>query len=193
MSGGACRAIRPGTERAADCEGVAAMWRAQRRGTWTGLRARSAGAVRRRAAAGCAGLLALAVVAAGCGNHKGSNTGNTPVNGRMVTYALSAGATPNFIFPFAPSTFYTIVNLDNLQYLLYRPLYWFGDSGLPYLNEKLSLAYQPRYKGHVVTFRLKPGLRWSDGTPLTAQNVVFWMNMLKVEAPLNNWGGFVPT
>jgi peptide/nickel transport system substrate-binding protein len=108
-----------------------------------------------------------------------------------VTYALPAGQTPNFIFPFAPGTVFTIINLDNLIYFLYRPLYWFGEGQSPLLNQKRSLAYPPTYKGKVVTIRLKPGLRWSNGTTITAKNVVFWMNMMKAEAPLNNWGGYV--
>lgn len=167
------------------------MWRAQRHTTKSGLRARSAGLARRKVAVGCAGLLAVTMVAAGCGTHKGSNAGTTPRNGGTVTYALTAGQNPNFIFPFAPGTVFTIVNIDNLQYFLYRPLYWFGDRGLPYLNKQLSLAYTPTYNHQVVTIRLKPGLKWSNGTSITAKNMLFWMNMMKAEAPLGNWGGYV--
>jgi peptide/nickel transport system substrate-binding protein len=150
----------------------------------------SAGPVRRRVTLGCAGLLTLAVAAAGCGGHNRSSVGNTPVNGRMATYALPANVTPNYIFPFSPGVDFTIVNLDNLQYLLYRPLYWFGDNGLPYLNEKLSLAYQPQYNGQVVTIKIKPNLRWSNGEPITARDVVFWMNMMKAVGH-TEWGGYI--
>jgi peptide/nickel transport system substrate-binding protein len=166
------------------------MWRAQRHTTPIALRARSSGSARRRAALGCAALLALAVVAAGCGTPSKSSVGNTPVNGGTVTYALPANVTPNYIFPFDPAVVYTITNLDNLQYLLYRPLYWFGNNGLPYLDEPLSLAYKPQYKGQVVSVTLKPNLRWSNGETVTAQDAVFWMNMMKAVAA-TEWGGYI--
>src|SRR5215472_2409122 len=173
----------------ADCEGVPGMWRAQRQRTAIALRPGFASQARRRVALGCAGLLTLAVAAAGCGAHNRSGVGSTPVNGGTATYALPANTTPNYIFPFDPPIYYTIVNLDDLQYYLYRPLYWFGDNGKPYLNKQDSLAYQPKYRGQVVTITLKPGLRWSDGTTITAKDIVFWMNMMK--ALKADFGGYI--
>jgi len=145
---------------------------------------------RRRVALGCVGLLTVALAAAGCGSHNRSGAGNTPRNGGTATYALPANVTPNYIFPFSPGVDFTVVNLDNLQMLMYRPLYWFGDNGLPYLNEKFSLAYKPQYNGQVVTIRIKPNLVWSNGEPITAQNVVFWMNMMKAVGQ-TEWGGYI--
>jgi peptide/nickel transport system substrate-binding protein len=148
------------------------------------------GQARRRLTVGCAGLLALALAAAGCGTRSQPNTASTPVNGGTVTYALPANVTPNYILPFDPPADFTITNLDNLQYLLYRPLYWFGNKGLPYLYPQLSLAYLPTYKGQVVTIKLKPNLHWSNGALLTAKDIMFWMNMFKAEK--NNNGGYIP-
>ncbi len=148
-------------------------------------------AMRRKATLGCAALLTVGLAAAGCGAVSPSRTGNTPVARGTVTYALPANVKPNYIFPFAPGSVFTIVNLDDLQYLLWRPLYWWGNDGLPYLNEKLSLAYEPTYHGQVVTIKLKPNIRWTDGSVVTAKNVMFWMNMMQAEAH-TNWGGYVP-
>ncbi|HET9897076.1 MAG TPA: ABC transporter substrate-binding protein [Streptosporangiaceae bacterium] len=148
-------------------------------------------AIRRRATLGCAALLAIGVTAAGCGTVNRSHIGNTPVAGGSVTFALPANVEPNYIFPFTPAADFTIVNLDNLQYLLWRPLYWWGDNGLPYLNKKLSLALEPRYHGQVVTIKLKHGIRWTDGSTVTAKNIMFWMNMMKSLAH-TEWGGYIP-
>jgi peptide/nickel transport system substrate-binding protein len=144
-----------------------------------------------------AGLaVALAGAAAGCAPSGSGTSGHTPASGGTVTYALPANTTPNYIFPFSPSLYFSVVNTSNLQYLMYRPLYWFGAKGLPYLNDALSLAQPPRYKRQVVTIRLKPNYRWSNGDPVTAHDVVFWMNMMKavvkVSSSTVNWGGFVP-
>lgn len=154
---------------------------------------------RRRAAAWAAGLIALSVSAAGCGLAGGQSAGHTPVSGGSVSYALAPNSAPNYIFPFTPGLYFTVVNTDNLQYLLYRPLYWFGGNGQPYLNDKLSLARAPVYKGQTVTIKLKP-YRWSDNTRVTAADVVFWMNMMKAVVAYSirtssnsvNWGGYVP-
>ncbi len=81
----------------------------------------------RAIAAWAAGALACALAAAGCAAAAAPNTGHIPTSGGTVTYALPANTTPNYIFPFTPSQYFTVVNTDNLQYLLYRPLYWFGD------------------------------------------------------------------
>src|SRR5690348_71825 len=83
-----------------------------------------------------AGLaVALAGAAAGCAPGGPGNAGHTPASGGAVTYALPANTTPNYIFPFSPSLYFSVVNTSNLQYLMYRPLYWFGAKGLPYLND----------------------------------------------------------
>ncbi len=110
-----------------------------------------------------------------------------------MTYALPANVTPNYIFPFTPGQYFTIVNTDNLQYLLYRPLYWWGDQGLAVPEPRLSLAEPPHYQGQTVTITLKHGYRWSNGESVTAKDVMFWMNMMKAEARQHrNWGGYVP-
>src|SRR5579863_8157301 len=87
-----------------------------------------------------AALIALSLAAAGCGLSSGKSGAHHPVSGGTVTYALPANTNPNYIFPFSPGQYFTQVNSDQLQYLLYRPLYWFGGNGQPYLNPALSLA-----------------------------------------------------
>ena len=143
-----------------------------------------------RAAAGCAGLLALAVAIAGCGLSTARANGRIPVQGGTASYALPPNQQPVYIFPFDSSSYFSVVNTDYFQYLMYRPLYWFGASGLPYLNPSLSLASQPAYRGQTVTIKLKP-YRWSDGEQLTADDVVFWMHMMQAVAA-SDWGGYVP-
>jgi peptide/nickel transport system substrate-binding protein len=70
------------------------------------------------------------------------------------------------------------VNLFDFQYLMYRPLYWFGNESLPTVNDSLSLANPPAFNGSKVTITLKHYM-WSDGTPVTATDVMFWLNMEK--------------
>ena len=76
---------------------------------------------------------------------------------------------------------------------MYRPLYWFGQNGQPVVNNSLSLANQPTVSGQTLTITLKHYM-WSNGTPVTAQDVMFWLNMeLAVPANYGAYTGFPAT
>jgi peptide/nickel transport system substrate-binding protein len=98
--------------------------------------------------------------------------------------------TPNYIWPYTPSADFSDINTDNLQYLMYRPLYWFGLNGQPVVNNSLSLANPPMFNGEKVTITLKHYV-WSNGTQVTAQDVMFWLNMELAEpASFGGYTGF---
>ena len=137
----------------------------------------------RRAIGAIAGTAGLAVVLAACGASTGSGTvGTTPVNGGTATFALPPASYANYIFPFMAGpnglSEYSTYNVNDFQFLLYRPLYWFGQGTQPYLNKSLSLAYLPVYHGQQVSITLKPNYKWSNGESVDAADVVFWMNMM---------------
>ena len=97
-----------------------------------------------------------------------------------MTWAEAPNSGPNYISPVSGSTYFTTSNLSQFSEFIYRPLYWFGDSGKPVLNDSLSLAAPPTYSNNnkTVTINLKHWV-WSNGTPITARDVTFWMNVLK--------------
>jgi peptide/nickel transport system substrate-binding protein len=144
--------------------------------------------LRRRMLAVGVGVAALAVAAAGCGSNGGSSSsGSTPVKGGTAVYALPPSTTPNYIFPFVSSAYISDANIFYLQALLYRPLYWFGQNGQPTVNNSLSLASPPVFSGNKVTINLKHYV-WSNGQQVTAQDVVFWLNMEQAEPA--NYGAY---
>lgn len=112
------------------------------------------------------------------------------VAGGVATFAESPNAAPNFIFPFIPPGYYSGTNVNQFQYLMYRPLYWFGNGDEPTLNTALSLANYPTFSNGdtTVTVTLK-NYQWSNGETVTAQDVVFWMNLMKVEP--TQYGGYI--
>ena len=132
----------------------------------------------RRALAVGAGAVILAIAAAACGsgNGGGTSSGGQPVTGGTATYAEQPATPPNYIFPYIAGAYATTSNVFYLQALMYRPLYWFGDNGQPTMNPSLSLAKAPVFNGRNVTITLNHYV-WSNGTPVTAQNVVFWLHM----------------
>jgi peptide/nickel transport system substrate-binding protein len=143
----------------------------------------------RRGLAAAAAAAALALLAAACGSGSVAAGGNTPVSGGTAAWALQPTSAPNFIFPFDPAENFTITNINYFQELMYRPLYWFGTGNQPTMNQELSLAFPPVYHGQTVTIRLKGNYRWSDGSPVDARDLVFWMHMMIAEKA--NWGGYV--
>jgi peptide/nickel transport system substrate-binding protein len=139
-------------------------------------------------------VAALALVVAACTSSSGGGGTNgssqTKVAGGVATYALPPSFAANYIFPFDSSSYLNIANWNYLQYLMYRPLYWFGNGADPTMNPSLSLADQPVYKGRQVTITMK-GWKWSNGETVTAQDVMFWINMMKAVGS-EDWGAYVP-
>ena len=65
---------------------------------------------------------------------------------------------------------------------MYRPLYWFGKGATPNLEPVAARSRSnPTYSnGQHRDVKLK-SYKWSNGETVTAQQVVFWLNMMKVE------------
>src|SRR5215475_705409 len=135
--------------------------------------------LRRRMTMGVgAGAVALALVAAGCSSSSTNGSGGTKQKGGTAVFAEPPSTVPNYIFPFTSSAYISVINSGYFTNLLYRPLYWFGNNGQPTLNTKLSLANPPSWSGNTATITLKHYM-WSNGSPVTTADVMFWINMLK--------------
>jgi peptide/nickel transport system substrate-binding protein len=150
---------------------------------------RSLPRLRRRMVLLGAGVAALALVAAGCSNSGSTATGTTVVKGGTAVFAEPPASPPDYIFPFMTAALSSNVNLFDFTYLMYRPLYWFGQGTQPVFNSSLSLASAPVFSGNNVTINLK-NYKWSNGTQVTAQDVMFWINMDK--AVPQDWFDYSP-
>jgi peptide/nickel transport system substrate-binding protein len=147
------------------------------------------GWVRPRMALAVAGVAALALVAGACSSGKSASSGTTPLKGGTAVMSEPPSQTPNYILPFMDPSVSTNQNLFDFTYLMYRPLYWFGYGSQPVVNTSLSLASTPTFSGQNVTIKLKHYM-WSNGTPVTADDIMFWINMMK--AVPQDWFGSVP-
>jgi len=107
----------------------------------------------------------------------------------VVTWAEAPQSPPNYIFPFMGLQFFSVSNINQFQFLMYRPLYWFGNGTSPNLNPSLSLASNPTYSNNNTTVVVKlKNYKWSNGESVTAQDIMFWMNML--HADKENWADY---
>jgi peptide/nickel transport system substrate-binding protein len=140
-------------------------------------------------------LLVLAACTGDSGNGSSSSQPTTvgkAVKGGSVSYAELPATVPNWIWPMASLAYFSVYNISNLQQPMYRPLYWFGGhNDQPTVDYGLSAAQHPQYSadGKSVTISLKPW-KWSNGESVSADDVVFWMHMVKAEKV--NWAGYAP-
>lgn len=155
---------------------------------------------RRRVASAAAGVAVLAMIASSCGSTGGKaqgsgnsgSTSGTRASGGVVTEAIVNGSQPTWIWPFIPGGDFSNQNILELDQLLYRPLYMYGNDGPSTLvNYPLSPAHAPVYSdgGTTITITMK-GWKWSNGETVDAEDVAFWTNMEKAEK--NNYGGYTP-
>jgi peptide/nickel transport system substrate-binding protein len=116
----------------------------------------------------------------------------TRVKGGTVTYAEQTGAPPNYIFPLYPIQDCTTANVLQLNMLMYRPLYWFGNNYRSTVDYKDSIGQKPVFSGggKVVTIHLNH-YKWSDGETVSARDLEFWMNLLTLN-PAKDWCSYVP-
>jgi peptide/nickel transport system substrate-binding protein len=110
--------------------------------------------------------------------------------GGTITIGQLQGQTPTGINPIiagaqcSTATFSFVAS----QYI---PLYYGPSGATPTINQSLSAALPPVYSNgdKTVTIKIKPGLKWSDGSPVNAQDVAFWYYVTKAGTDLSpaNW------
>ncbi|GGU00439.1 MULTISPECIES: ABC transporter substrate-binding protein [Streptomyces] len=120
-----------------------------------------------------------------------SEESRKPKKGGTVTWACAPGFPPAVIFPFTPAERMGTRNIYEFQMLMYRPLYYFGSRGTPDVDYDQSIGEPPEWSedGRTVTLRIKPW-KWSNGETLCADNVLFWVNLMKVKG--DRYGEYVP-
>jgi peptide/nickel transport system substrate-binding protein len=147
----------------------------------------------RRTIALAAGAAAAALVVSACSGSGPGKGSAKPQSGGIVTFAEQPGSPPTYIFPLYNGANSEGNNITYLQPLMWLPLYWFGhsDSDQATINWQLSMADPPVFSdgNKTITVTLK-NYQWSDGTPVTSRDLLFWMNLLLTEK--NQYGSYAP-
>jgi peptide/nickel transport system substrate-binding protein len=174
-----------------------------------GIRAGRRAAARSRAVvlAACAVAAATGLAACSKAAPSGSVTSTSGAFGTVpaasgtaqagtLTWALSPGASPTWIFPVTPGADFSVTTTSSFQYEMWRPLYWYGNGVSPTLVPSMSLADTPVYSNgdKTVTIHLKTTYRWSDGQPVTSKDALFFIDMVRaaVQESGANWGLYTP-
>jgi len=141
---------------------------------------------------GSSGSTSSGAPATGPGLTQPTAPAGTRLSGGTVYYTEGPSAAPNYIFPMTSAQVCGTNNLNQLSYMLYRGLYWYGNNYTPTVDYGYSLAYPPDWNktDNQVTIHLKPW-KWSNGEAVTSRDVEFWINMYKA-SPSTNYCGYVP-
>jgi peptide/nickel transport system substrate-binding protein len=118
------------------------------------------------------------------------------VKGGTVTYGMSAGDTPTYIFPIVPSADSSVYAIDFFQDLMWRPMWWTPTGHELNVNYADSLAGKPVFSNgnKTVTITMKSGYKWSNGAPVDASDALFYIDLLTAAVKLSpaNSGNFSP-
>ncbi len=147
--------------------------------------------IRKGGLSGLVVMLAIVLVAAGCGSSASKAAKGPRLKGGTATVALLPGNSINWILPMCPAQYATGPNLEDFEYLMWRPLYWIGSPTGVGLNTVESLAEPATITtsgGDTVAAITLKHYRWSDGKPVTTRDVQFWFNLLR--ANKDNWWGY---
>lgn len=125
-------------------------------------------------------LVVLSMMLAACG---GTNSNSTTTSHATTLRVLSAPGQPN------PDLFNPYFDTNQggdfgAQGLLYEPLYFtnlYNGQTSPWLAASYSYSSDLTQ----LTFNLRPGVKWTDGQPLTSQDVKFTFDLMKTYPDLD--------
>ncbi len=122
--------------------------------------------------------------------------GGKAKSGGVVTVGQISGTQPNWIFPIVPAANSSVYNLYDFENYLYVPLYWGTQGTVPKINPAIGLGGLPTYTngGKTVTFSLKKGYTWTNGAPVDANDILFFIDILRaaIKESAANFGNYTP-
>ncbi|SMC04991.1 peptide/nickel transport system substrate-binding protein [Sulfobacillus thermosulfidooxidans DSM 9293] len=140
--------------------------------------------------------LMLSLIMAGCGNstsatHPTGSAKLTSTKGGTAVIALTTQQSPTWFFPLRSQVTDTVTN-EELELMMYKPLITVnGHDQLDYARS-LARSITTNAAGDIYTIHLNPKWHWSNGQPVTAQDVVFTWQIMKAasqsSAPWTFWG-----
>jgi peptide/nickel transport system substrate-binding protein len=106
----------------------------------------------------------------------------TKIQGGTAYFQEGPAAPPTYVFPFISPQVCSTMNYGQLTYLMYRPLYWFGNNNSPTVDYNYSIGKPPVFSNGDTTVTVSlNNWKWSDGEQVTSRDVEFWMNMMFAE------------
>jgi peptide/nickel transport system substrate-binding protein len=130
-----------------------------------------------------AGVAALVLVVGGCsddagGSSKGKGGAGTTT---LIGYTGQAGDYQINFNPFSPS------DIGGLG-AIFEPLFFINKAKVSDPKPLLGTEYSFGPDGKELSVTTRSGVKWTDGQPFTAKDVVFTFDLLKKTPAFNTWG-----
>jgi len=123
-----------------------------------------------------AGLLAAALAACGSSSPSGTSTSNGKGPSGTLVISNAQGTQWNCSFnPFLPSVINTGVTFGQV----YEPLVFVNTLQDAKTTPWLATAWAWSNNNKTLTFTIRSGVKWNDGTPMTPADVAFTFNLMK--------------
>ncbi len=135
------------------------------------------------AAVAAAALLAAGAAACGSSSSTGSSNSKSSAASGTLTMESSPESTITQAFnPFVPTQAIWGMGADGL---IYEPLLQFDIAAPPKYYPWLATSYKWSNGGKTVTFAIRQGVKFNNGTPMTPADVVFTYNLVKANKAIN--------
>ena len=120
-----------------------------------------------------------------------------PKKAGTITWAIQPGTAPTWIFPVVPGASNSVFNTFTFEWESWRPGAWTVNGTDPELYPPMSIADPPVYSNgdkSNCTVSLKSSYKWSNGQPITANDIVFYINLVKAAIKVSpaDWEAYVP-
>lgn len=120
----------------------------------------------------------------GSGGSSGSGSGSGS-NFVLTVEGNSPGPVPQTFNPFVPTSGGVSLDADEM---IYEPLLEYNDLKGGKVQPWLATGYKLTNGDKTLTFDLRKGVKWNDGTPFTSADVVYTFDVLKKDPALNTTG-----
>jgi peptide/nickel transport system substrate-binding protein len=135
---------------------------------------------RRLTALSAAGLLAAGLAA--CSSSPAPSSSSTGASGTLVMESSPESAITQDFNPFVSTAAPQGMGATGL---IYEPLLQFDLAAPPKFYYWLATAYSWGNSGKSITFTIRQGVKWNNGTPMTPADVAFTYNLVKSNTAIN--------
>jgi peptide/nickel transport system substrate-binding protein len=133
-----------------------------------------------------AGVIAVGLGA--CSSTSSNSAKGSPSTGSSSTLVMESSPETSITQDFNPFVNTNPVYGMGATGLIYEPLIQFDLAAPPKYYPWLATSYTWADGGKQITFAIRQGVKWSNGTPLTPADVAFTYNLVKANASINLGG-----
>jgi peptide/nickel transport system substrate-binding protein len=143
---------------------------------------------KRLAAIAASGFLVAGIAACSSGGSSSSSSSstNTGTSGNSsATLVMESSPETTMTQNFNPWATTAPIYAMGADGLIYEPLIQFNLAAPPKYYGYLATGYSWGDGGKSITFPIRTGVKWNDGTPFTPADVVYTFNLMKSDAKVN--------